>query len=214
MPQVELGDNSSSGARVGDGEENWLADVGEVDWVEDPSGQRLPYRPSGEHRHESAAPDDEERALIQRRRAIAALVALVVVGLAIAIPVIAFGGGGGGSPVVSDTQTTNATPPPATTTPASTKPPTTHPSTTTQTFKLPAGETLKLGSTGSTVTELQHALTTLGYDPGKADGSFGPTTQAAVQKFQTDKGLPADGVVGPKTATAINEALAAKSTAG
>jgi hypothetical protein len=215
MQQVGLGDSTSSGARVGDGdgEENWLADVGEVDWVEDPSGQRLPYRPSGEHRLEPSAPGDDDRALVQRRRAVAALVALVVVGLAIAIPVIAFGGGGGGSPVV--TQTTQTTPPvttPAATTPTSTKPPAT--SATTQTFKLPAGETLKLGTTGSSVTELQHALTTLGYDPGKADGSFGPTTQAAVQKFQTDKGLPADGVVGPKTAAAINEALAAKSTTG
>ena len=103
----------------------------------------------------------------------------------------------------SATTPTRSTAPPTTTTPA-----------TTEKVVLAAGETLKVGSSGAQVTHLQKALTTLGYDPGKADGSFGPQTQAAVQKFQTAKNLPADGVVGPQTAAAINEALAAKNAGG
>ena len=46
------------------------------------------------------------------------------------------------------------------------------------------------------------------------DGVYGPKTEAAVVKFQTDKGLSPDGHVGPKTAAALNEALAAKSSSG
>jgi hypothetical protein len=37
----------------------------------------------------------------------------------------------------------------------------------------------------------------------RVDGSFGPTTAACVMEFQRSAGLPADGVVGPKTHTAL-----------
>jgi hypothetical protein len=215
MRETEVGDHTSSGTRAGEPEEDWLADVGEVDWEEtEPGGERLPYRPSTEPREPAAGPADDERALIQRRRLVAGLVALVVVGLAIAIPVLVFGGGGGGSPVVTETTTATTTAQTPTTTPAttptSTKPTTTTPTTgSTTSFTLPAGTVLRPGATGATVKELQHALTTLGYDPGKADGVYGPSTQAAVVKFQTDKGLAPDGHVGPKTEAALNQALAA-----
>jgi peptidoglycan hydrolase-like protein with peptidoglycan-binding domain len=56
---------------------------------------------------------------------------------------------------------------------------------------------------GVRVQALQAKLLTLGYDPGTADGLFGAKTKAAVQKFQTDKGLVADGIVGPLTQAAL-----------
>src|SRR5262252_8171285 len=190
MNHTDVGDHTSSGTRAGEPEEDWLADVGEVGWEDtEPGGERLPYRPSTEPRQPMAAPADDERALIQRRRLVAGLVALVVVGLAIAIPVLVFGGGGGGSPVVTEPPVTTTPQTPTTTpatTPTSTKPTTTTPSTTTtQSFTLPEGTILRPGATGETVTQLQQSLTTLGYDAGKADGVYGPTTQAAVVKFQT-----------------------------
>lgn len=68
-------------------------------------------------------------------------------------------------------------------------------------------QTLQPGNTGTQVKELQQALTTLGYSPGKADGDYGIGTKVAVEKFQLAKGLAADGVVGPATLAAIQKAL-------
>jgi peptidoglycan hydrolase-like protein with peptidoglycan-binding domain len=62
---------------------------------------------------------------------------------------------------------------------------------------------------GTDVRRLQEALLELGYKPGKADGFFGAKTRKAVIAFQREHGLEDDGLVGPKTAQAINEALAA-----
>lgn len=62
---------------------------------------------------------------------------------------------------------------------------------------------LKLNSSGPDVTALQQALQKAGFPPGATDGSFGPGTEAAVLAFQRSKGLAADGVVGPNTATAL-----------
>jgi peptidoglycan hydrolase-like protein with peptidoglycan-binding domain len=74
---------------------------------------------------------------------------------------------------------------------------------------VPADQSLKPGMSGSSVTALQQALTQLGYNPGTADGSYGPSTTQAVTAFQTAKGLTADGVAGPATLAAINTALSA-----
>ena len=70
--------------------------------------------------------------------------------------------------------------------------------------------TLRKGSSGPYVTELQSMLIELGYDvgPSGADGKFGTKTQEAVKQFQKDHGLKADGVVGPKTWEALDEAIA------
>lgn len=53
--------------------------------------------------------------------------------------------------------------------------------------------TLKEGSEGPFVKLLQERLGIL------PDGDFGPATERAVRKFQWDKKLIVDGVVGPKT---------------
>lgn len=65
---------------------------------------------------------------------------------------------------------------------------------------------LKKGSTGQAVRELQVALNALGYNTGAVDGQFGPQTESAVKSFQQDRGLTADGIVGPITWLNIDEA--------
>lgn len=72
--------------------------------------------------------------------------------------------------------------------------------------------TLRLGSRGDRVVELQGQLATLGITdssghPIRADGHFGPATHAAVARFQQGHGLSADGVVGPRTLQAMNTEL-------
>ena len=60
--------------------------------------------------------------------------------------------------------------------------------------------TLKSGSTGDGVKWIQWHLYKLGYlSKADIDGDFGPTTLAAVKKYQTDKKLDVDGVVGSGT---------------
>ncbi|HKI09574.1 MAG TPA: S8 family serine peptidase [Nitrososphaeraceae archaeon] len=64
----------------------------------------------------------------------------------------------------------------------------------------PNSPALQSGSTGAKVTELQRALTQVGYGSllGKSgvNGKFGPSTQNAVKKFQQDNRIPVDGKVG------------------
>jgi len=52
---------------------------------------------------------------------------------------------------------------------------------------------LKVGSTGPAVIKWQQIVGV------KADGIFGPNTQAATKAWQASRGLVADGIVGPKT---------------
>ena len=51
--------------------------------------------------------------------------------------------------------------------------------------------------TRSTVRRVQADLARLGYKPGPADGIAGRRTAAAVKRFQSASGLPADGVISP-----------------
>lgn len=69
----------------------------------------------------------------------------------------------------------------------------------------PELSTLRKGSKGDAVKELQQALINKGYDLGKwgADGDFGTMTQNAVIKFQVDNDLIANGVADHITRTAI-----------
>jgi len=62
------------------------------------------------------------------------------------------------------------------------------------------------GSTGEAVRGLQQKLSALGY-PLAADGIFGDDTEEAVQAFQRDHGLDADGLAGRSTRAAIDAAL-------
>ena len=59
---------------------------------------------------------------------------------------------------------------------------------------------LKRGSSGDKVTQLQQKLKNWGYYSGSVDGIFGSATEAAVKKFQKKNGLTADGIVGKATA--------------
>ncbi|MEW9097031.1 MAG: M14 family metallopeptidase [Clostridiaceae bacterium] len=59
--------------------------------------------------------------------------------------------------------------------------------------------TLKRGSRGTDVMEIQGLLKKLGYDPGPIDGIYGAQTENAVKEFQRNNGLVADGIIGPNT---------------
>jgi hypothetical protein len=61
---------------------------------------------------------------------------------------------------------------------------------------------LKLHSVGDLVVWAQQHLVTAGYTTA-VDGSYGVSTQAAVQSFQVTQGLTADGIVGPATWAAL-----------
>ena len=60
---------------------------------------------------------------------------------------------------------------------------------------------LQRGSKGNEVKTLQRLLKSLGYDIGwyGVDGDFGSSTEAAVKKFQQDKKIACDGIVGCNT---------------
>lgn len=64
---------------------------------------------------------------------------------------------------------------------------------------------LKKGSKGAEVKTVQRILKALGYNVGGTgvDGDFGANTESAVKKFQKDKGLTADGIVGANTWTKL-----------
>ncbi len=89
--------------------------------------------------------------------------------------------------------------------PATKRPATPAPS---PTVVLPARGRLWTGDKGAAVTRLQQVLVAAGQDPGKADGVFGRQTRLAVIAFQKAQGLVGDGIVGKKTAAALNAAAA------
>ena len=59
--------------------------------------------------------------------------------------------------------------------------------------------TIRKGSAGNPVRRAQKRLTLGGYDTGGVDGIFGAKTETAVKRFQKDRGLTQDGIVGPNT---------------
>ena len=59
------------------------------------------------------------------------------------------------------------------------------------------GDLLRLYTKGAPVREWQRSA--LGYTGKKADGYFGPSTEADTKRFQRENGVKADGIVGPTT---------------
>lgn len=67
---------------------------------------------------------------------------------------------------------------------------------------------LKVGSTGTNVRNVQQKLKSLGFYNGSVDGDYGEGTEAAVKAFQKQYGLYADGKVGSQTLSALSNARA------
>lgn len=71
-----------------------------------------------------------------------------------------------------------------------------------QALNFALSQVLRIGATGDAVKILQTGLNGKGYAL-VADGIFGPATDAAVRRFQSDNGLAVDGIVGPQTWRAV-----------
>lgn len=69
----------------------------------------------------------------------------------------------------------------------------------------PAYKTIKVGDNGDQVRELQEKLAAYGYYAGDIDGRFGNQTRRAVEAFQYQHGLSADGIAGRNTLTVLYE---------
>ncbi|MGH3022447.1 MAG: peptidoglycan-binding domain-containing protein [Gaiellaceae bacterium] len=162
-------------------EDDWLA---QEDWLEAPTQETPPSAPR--RRLAQPPPGTPSRRLL----ALVAGVSLLLIIILIAIF------SGDDDPAEQATPTT--TPTETASAPAPEAPPE---------LQIPESGTLAEGDTGPRVRRLQRALAELGYDV-TPDGAFGPGTTAAVRAFQADAGLPDDGVAGPETARAVNEALA------
>src|SRR5688572_8589205 len=64
---------------------------------------------------------------------------------------------------------------------------------------------IRRGDSGPPVVDVQQRLTRALAEPVEPDGVFGDATFAAVRKFQRERNLPADGIVGPETWRALVE---------
>ena len=65
--------------------------------------------------------------------------------------------------------------------------------------------TMREGTSGKDVKQLQRYLTTTGFST-TVDGAFGPLTARSVRRFERSDGLPVNGVVPPKDARIIERA--------
>ena len=65
--------------------------------------------------------------------------------------------------------------------------------------------TLKCGSSGNEVMELQKLLSKLGYLKTTPNGNFGPATLSAVKEYQKVNNLNVDGIIGKQTRLQLNK---------
>ncbi|HEY6729433.1 MAG TPA: peptidoglycan-binding protein [Solirubrobacterales bacterium] len=72
--------------------------------------------------------------------------------------------------------------------------------------------TMRIGNRGWDVAALQYLLQRAGHGAGRADGLFGPLTQAAVIRAQRAAGIGVDGLAGPATVAALRGRGTAPST--
>jgi len=69
----------------------------------------------------------------------------------------------------------------------------------------PAYKTVQVGDNGDLVRQMQEKLAEYGYYEGEIDGRFGNQTRQAVEAFQYQHGLSADGIAGRHTLTVLYE---------
>ena len=69
----------------------------------------------------------------------------------------------------------------------------------------PAYKTIQVGDNGDLVRQMQEKLAEYGYYTGEIDGRFGNGTRRAVEAFQYQHGLSADGIAGRRTLTVLYE---------
>ncbi len=71
--------------------------------------------------------------------------------------------------------------------------------------RIPAGRTLRPGADSERILAVRQRLTGLGYEGVEGDSSlYDPALVAALEAFQADHNLNADGIIGPKTLIALN----------
>ena len=63
--------------------------------------------------------------------------------------------------------------------------------------------TTSASASDSTVRDAQAALNSQGYSAGMVDGRWGPSTQNAVRRFQSDRGLEQSGTLDDATLSAL-----------
>lgn len=67
-----------------------------------------------------------------------------------------------------------------------------------------SADILRPGEQGAAVSALSHRLAAMGYFGGAETRVYDSTLRAAVERFQEDRGLAADGVAGPATLQEVN----------
>lgn len=65
---------------------------------------------------------------------------------------------------------------------------------------------LKRNYTDDDVRYIQNVLNNIGFQVGKVDGVFGPSTERGIRQFQKTFGLKVDGIVGKETYQILNKA--------